>query len=72
MRWATEFTLRVPPRAKFAEAKQVYTCLAQVVTTTGKLIEVARSLVSRRYAFAAPLSSRGPEDFVALVEREAW
>jgi len=66
------FTLRLPPRADFASAEPVFTCLAQVVTTTGKLIEVARSPVSRRYAFAAPLRSQWPEDFVVRVDRKEW
>lgn len=67
-----EFTLRLPPSEELAAAEQVFTCLAQVVTTTGKLIEVARSPVSRSYAFAAPLRSQWPEDFVVLVDKEEW
>jgi hypothetical protein len=46
--------------------------LEQVVTTTGKLIEVARSAASRSYAFGAPLRSQWPEDFVVMVDSEEW
>lgn len=67
-----EFTLRFAPSAGLAASAQVFTCLAQVVTTTGKLIEVARSPVSRSYAFAAPLRSQGPEDFVVMVDSQEW
>jgi len=67
-----EFTLRLSPRVAFADAEQVFICLAQVVTTAGKLIEVARRPVSRSYAFAAPLRSQWPEDFVVLVDKEEW
>jgi len=67
-----EFTLRLAPSAEFADAEQVFTCLAQVVTPAGPLVEVARSPVSRSCAFAAPLRSQWPEDFVVMVAREEW
>ena len=65
-----EFTLRFAPSAGLAASAQVFTCLAQVVTTTDKLIEVARSPAS--YAFAAPLRSQWPEDFVVMVDSQQW
>gem|GEM_PF-3550931 len=43
-----------------------------MVTTTGRLVEVAQSAASRSYAFAEPLRSQWPEDLVVLVTGEAW
>jgi hypothetical protein len=67
-----EFTLRLSPSQGPSDAEQVFTCLEQVGTTTGKLLEVARSGVSRSYAFSAPLRSQWPEDFVVMVDSEEW
>lgn len=73
-----EFVFRLPSgpvataKAKADTAEQVFTCLEQALLAAGPLLEIARTGASRSYAFAAPLRSHWPEDFVVMVDSEEW